>query len=122
MPTMTGADALVAALRAHGVDTLFALPGGQLDHFFDAMHRSGSGLRIIHSRHEQGVAYMAYGYARSTGRVGVYAVVPGPGLLNSSAALCTAWGNGAQVLCLSGQIPSTAIGRLYGELHEIPVG
>lgn len=120
MPTMTGADALVAALRAHGVDTLFALPGGQLDHFFDAMHRSGSGLRVIHSRHEQGVAYMAYGYARSTGRVGVYAVVPGPGLLNSSAALCTAWGNGAQVLCLSGQIPSTAIGRLYGELHEIP--
>lgn len=120
MPTMTGADALVATLRAHGVDTLFALPGGQLDHFFDAMHRSGSGLRVIHSRHEQGVAYMAYGYARSTGRVGVYAVVPGPGLLNSSAALCTAWGNGAQVLCLSGQIPSTAIGRLYGELHEIP--
>ncbi len=120
MPTMTGADALVAALRAHGVDTIFALPGGQLDHFFDAMHRSGKGLRVIHSRHEQGVAYMAYGYARSTGKVGVYAVVPGPGLLNSSAALCTAWGNGAKVLCLSGQIPSTAIGRGYGELHEIP--
>lgn len=118
--TMTGADAIVAALRAHGVDTIFALPGGQLDHFFDAMHRSGPGLRVIHSRHEQGVAYMAYGYARSTGRVGVYAVVPGPGLLNSSGALCTAWGNGAQVLCISGQIPSTAIGKLYGELHEIP--
>lgn len=120
MPTMTGADALVAALRVHGVDTIFALPGGQLDHFFDAMYRSGRGLRVIHSRHEQGVAYMAYGYARSTGKVGVYAVVPGPGLLNSSGALCTAWGNGAQVLCLSGQIPSTAIGKLYGELHEIP--
>ena len=120
MPNMSGADALVAALRAHGVDTIFALPGGQLDHFFDAMVRSGKGLRVIHSRHEQGVAYMAYGYARSTGRVGVYAVVPGPGLLNSSAALCTAWGNGAKVLCLSGQIPSIAIGRGYGELHEIP--
>ncbi len=120
MPQMTGADALVAALRAHGVDTIFALPGGQLDHFFDALARSGKGLRVIHSRHEQGVAYMAYGYARSTGKVGVYAVVPGPGLLNSSAALCTAWGNGAKVLCLSGQIPSTAIGKGYGELHEIP--
>lgn len=120
MPHMTGADAIVASLRAHGVDTIFALPGGQLDHFFDAMHRSGMGLQVIHSRHEQGVAYMAYGYARSTGKVGVYAVVPGPGLLNSSAALCTAWGNGAKVLCLSGQIPSTAIGKGYGELHEIP--
>jgi acetolactate synthase-1/2/3 large subunit len=117
---MTGADAIVHSLRAHGVDTIFALPGGQLDHFFDAMYRSGKGLRVIPSRHEQGVAYMAYGYARSTGKVGVYAVVPGPGLLNSSAALCTAWGNGAKVLCLSGQIPSTAIGKGYGELHEIP--
>ncbi len=117
---MTGADALIACLRAHSVDTIFALPGGQLDHFFDAMYRSGKGLQVIHSRHEQGVGYMAYGYARSTGRIGVYAVVPGPGLLNSSAALCTAWGNGAQVLCLSGQIPSTAIGKGYGELHEIP--
>jgi len=120
MSQMTGADALVAALRANGVDTIFALPGGQLDNFFDAMVRSGKGLQVIHSRHEQGVAYMAYGYARSTGKVGVYAVVPGPGLLNSSAALCTAWGNGAQVLCLSGQIPSTAIDRGFGELHEIP--
>lgn len=120
MSVMTGADALVASLRAHGVDTIFALPGGQLDHFFDAMYRAGNGLRIVHSRHEQGVAYMAYGYARSTGRTGVFAVVPGPGLLNAGAALCTAWGNGAQVLCISGQIPSTSIGRLYGELHEIP--
>ena len=119
MPHMTGAEAIVKSLRLYGVDTIFGLPGGQLDHLFDAMYREGASLRVIHSRHEQGVAYMGYGYARSSGRLGVYAVVPGPGLLNSSAALCTAWGNSTPVLCLSGQIPSTSIGRGYGELHEI---
>ncbi|MEQ8690259.1 MAG: thiamine pyrophosphate-binding protein [Pseudomonadales bacterium] len=120
MYTATGGDALVDALCANGIDTLFALPGGQLDHLFDAAFRQGDRIRLIHSRHEQGVAYMAYGYARSTGRVGAYAVVPGPGLLNSSAALCTAWANYTSVLALSGQIPMAAIDRGYGELQEIP--
>lgn len=119
MPKMTGAEAIIQSLRQYGVETIFALPGGQLDNLFDAMYKEGDELQVIHSRHEQGVAYMAYGYAKSTGKVGVYAVVPGPGLLNSSAALCTAWGNNAQVLCISGQIPSTAIGKGWGDLHEI---
>jgi acetolactate synthase-1/2/3 large subunit len=119
MPKMTGAEAIIKSLRQYGVDTIFALPGGQLDHLFDAMYKEGDDLQLVHSRHEQGVAYMAYGYAKSTGKVGVYAVVPGPGLLNSSAALCTAWGNNAQVLCISGQIPSHAIGKGFGDLHEI---
>ena len=119
MSKMTGAEAIIKSLRQHGVDTIFALPGGQLDNLFDAMYKEGGDLQVVHSRHEQGVAYMAYGYAKSTGKVGVYAVVPGPGLLNSSAALCTAWGNNAQVLCISGQIPSTAIGKGFGDLHEI---
>lgn len=119
MPKLTGAEAIIKSLRIHGVDTVFALPGGQLDHLFDAMYKEGENIQVVHSRHEQGVAYMAYGYAQSTGKVGVYAVVPGPGLLNSSAALCTAWGNNAQVLCISGQIPSHALGKGYGDLHEI---
>jgi acetolactate synthase-1/2/3 large subunit len=119
MSSITGAEAIVKSLRANGVDTVFALPGGQLDHLFDAMYREGDGIRLIHSRHEQGCAYMAYGYARSTGKVGTYAVVPGPGLLNSSAALCTAWSNYSPVLCISGQIPSAGIGKGYGDLHEI---
>jgi len=119
MSTMTGAEAIVKSLRANGVDTVFALPGGQLDHLFDAMYKEGDGIRLIHSRHEQGCAYMAYGYARSTGKVGTCAVVPGPGLLNASAALCTAWSNYSPVLCISGQIPSGGIGKGYGDLHEI---
>lgn len=117
--SMSGAQAIVRSLQANGVDTVFALPGGQLDHLFDAIYKAGDDLRLISSRHEQGVAYMAYGYAASTGRVGVYAVVPGPGLLNSTAALCTAWANNAPVMCISGQVPSTSLGKGYGDLHEI---
>ncbi len=119
MSRMTGAEAIIKSLLQYGVDTIFSLPGGHLDHLFDAIYKEGDKINLIHSRHEQGVAYMAYGYAKSTGRAGVYAVVPGPGLLNSSAALCTAWGNNAPVLCISGQLPSASIGKGYGDLHEI---
>ena len=62
---------------------------------------------------------MAFGYAQSTGRVGAYAVVPGPGLLNSSAALATAYACNAPVLCITGQVPSQQIGRGFGAHHEI---
>jgi acetolactate synthase-1/2/3 large subunit len=120
MPRVSGAVALLEAVMAHGVDTIFGLPGGQLDHFFDAIHGVGDRIRLIGTRHEQGAAYMAFGYARSTGRVGSYCVVPGPGVLNTAAALCTAYACNAPVLCLTGQIPSEAIGRGRGELHELP--
>jgi acetolactate synthase-1/2/3 large subunit len=120
MPRMTGARALVKSIMAHGVDTIFGLPGVQMDPFFNALYDEKNGIRVIHSRHEQGAAYMAFGYAQSTGRVGTYAVVPGPGLLNSTAALATAYGCNAPVLCVAGQIPSAMIGRDLGMLHEIP--
>jgi acetolactate synthase I/II/III large subunit len=120
MPRVSGAVALLEAVAAQGVDTIFGLPGGQLDHFFDAIHGAGERIRLIGTRHEQGAAYMAFGYARSTGRVGAYCVVPGPGVLNTAAALCTAYACNAPVLCLTGQIPSEAIGRGRGELHELP--
>lgn len=119
MTKMTGGEAIIKSLRANGVDTVFGLPGGQLDYLFDAMYKEGSDLRLIHTRHEQATAYMAYGYAKSTGKIGTCAVVPGPGLLNAAGALCTAWSNYAPVMCISGQIPSTAIGKGYGDLHEI---
>lgn len=119
MAQMTGGQALVKALRQYGVDVIFGLPGVQLDHLLDAIYGEGDYLRLIHTRHEQGAAYMAFGYAQSTGRVGVCTVVPGPGLLNTSAALCTAYGCGAPVLCVTGQIPSQFIGKGFGMLHEI---
>jgi acetolactate synthase-1/2/3 large subunit len=120
MARMTGGQALVKSLRNHGVDTIFGLPGVQLDGLFNALHDEGNAIRVIHTRHEQGAAYMAFGYAQSSGRVGVYTVVPGPGLLNTTAALATAYACNAPVLAVAGQIPSTAIGRGFGLLHEIP--
>ena len=117
---MNGAEAIVKSLQQYGVDSVFGLPGGQLDHLFDAIYKTDGNLKLIHSRHEQGAAYMAYGYARSTGRVGTYIVVPGPGLLNTTAALCTAYACNTPVLCLTGQIPSAGIGTGRGYLHEIP--
>jgi acetolactate synthase-1/2/3 large subunit len=122
MPTtrMTGGAALVEMLRRHGVDTLFALPGVQNDALFVALYDAGDGIRVIHTRHEQAAAYMALGYARASGKPGAYAVVPGPGLLNTTAALSTAYATNAPVLCISGQIPSDLIGRGFGLLHEIP--
>ncbi len=120
MTRMTGGRALVEMLTRHGVDTLFALPGVQNDALFVALYDAGEAIRVIHPRHEQAAAYMAFGYARASGRPGAFAVVPGPGLLNTTAALATAYATNTPVLCISGQIPSDLIGRGFGLLHEIP--
>ena len=117
---MSGAEALLGQLMANGVDTIFGLPGGQLDHFFDAMYQAGDNLRLFSTRHEQGAAYMAFGYARSTGKPGVYTVVPGPGVLNALSGLATAYACSAPVLFFAGQIPTNTIGAGLGMLHEIP--
>jgi acetolactate synthase I/II/III large subunit len=116
---MSSAEAAVATLIAHGLDTVYALPGVHNDHLFDAFHRASERLRVIHTRHEQAAAYMALGAALATGKPQTYAVVPGPGLLNSGAALLTAYGMNAPVLALVGQIPANAIGKAQGHLHEI---
>ncbi|HEU5018413.1 MAG TPA: thiamine pyrophosphate-dependent enzyme [Pseudolabrys sp.] len=116
---MSTAEATVESLLAHGMDTVYAVPGVHNDHLFDAFHRAGDRLRVVHTRHEQGAAYMALGAALATGKPQAYSVVPGPGLLNSAAALLTAHGMNAPVLGLIGQIPAAAIGRGFGHLHEI---
>ena len=116
---MTGGAAMVEGLLRNGVDTLFALPGVQLNHFFDAVYDKRNAIRVLNARHEQGAAYMAFGYAIATGRVGAFAVVPGPGILNTTAALSTAYGCSQPVLAITGQINAAAIDRGYGLLHEI---
>jgi acetolactate synthase-1/2/3 large subunit len=120
MPRMTGGEAIVDGLLRHGIDTVFGLPGVQTYGLFDAFARASNRLRLINARHEQTTAYMALGYACATGRPAAYAVVPGPGVLNTTAALATAWGVNAPVLCLTGQVPSAMIGRGRGQLHELP--
>lgn len=120
MARMTGGEAIVDGLLRHGIDTVFGLPGVQTYGLFDAFARNANRLRLINARHEQTTAYMALGYACASGRPSAYAVVPGPGVLNTTAALATAWGVNAPVLCLTGQVPSMMIGRLRGQLHELP--
>jgi acetolactate synthase-1/2/3 large subunit len=116
---MTTAEAATAALIAHGIGTVYALPGVHNDHLFDAFQRAGDRLSVVHTRHEQGAAYMALGAALATGKPQAYSAVPGPGLLNSAAALLTAHGMNAPVLALIGQIPAAMIGRGISYLHEI---
>jgi acetolactate synthase I/II/III large subunit len=118
MTSTSGGEAIVNGLVAHGVDTVFGLPGAQIYGLFDAFHQAQ--LKVIGARHEQACGYMAFGYARSSGRPGVFSVVPGPGVLNAGAAMLTALGSNEPVLCLTGQVPSAFIGQGRGHLHEMP--
>ena len=118
MTSTSGGEAIVNGLVAHGVDTVFGLPGAQIYGLFDAFHQAQ--LKVIGARHEQACGYMAFGYARSSGRPGVFSVVPGPGVLNAGAAMLTAFGSNEPVLCLTGQVPSAFIGQGRGHLHEMP--
>jgi acetolactate synthase I/II/III large subunit len=118
MTSVTGGEAIVSALVAHGVDTVFGLPGAQIYGLFDAFHQAQ--LKVIGARHEQACGYMAFGYARSTGKPGVFSVVPGPGVLNAGAAMLTAFGSNEPVLCLTGQVPTAFLGKGRGHLHEMP--
>jgi acetolactate synthase-1/2/3 large subunit len=120
MPEYTGGQALARSLVQEGVDTIFALPGVQLDWAFDGLYEVRDAVAVYHTRHEQATAYMADGYARTTGRVGVCMTVPGPGLLNAGAALATAYACSSPVVCLTGQIDSRGIDRGLSLLHEVP--
>ena len=117
---LTGGQAVVRSLIKEGVDTIFGLPGVQNDWLYNALYDYKDEIKVIHTRHEQGAGYMALGYNLASGKVGVCNIVPGPGFLNSSAALATAWGLNAKVLSLVGQIPQKAQGKGRGVLHEIP--
>src|SRR5262245_28929671 len=118
MSLTSGGEAIVNGLVAHGVDAVFGLPGAQIYGLFDAFHQAQ--LKVIGARHEQACGYMAFGYARASGRPGVFSVVPGPGVLNASAALLTAFGCNEPVMCLTGQVPTNFLGKGRGHLHEMP--
>jgi len=115
---MPGGDALAHQLVREGVHDVFGVPGVQLDYAVDGLAKSQ--IKYWNTRHEQATSYMADGYARSTGQIGVCMVVPGPGLLNALSGVATAYACSSRVLCIAGQIPSHSIGRGLGLLHEIP--
>jgi acetolactate synthase-1/2/3 large subunit len=118
--SVTAAQAIVDGLIRNGVDRIFGIPGVHTYALFDALYERRAEIRFTGTRHEQGAAYMAYGYAKSSGRVGVYTCVPGPGVLNTTAALCTAYAGNAPVLCVTSEIPAAEIGQGHGILHELP--
>ena len=109
---------MAESLYLEGVRVVFGLPGVQIYHALDGLQRHG-GIRFITTRHEQAASYMADGYARASGEVGTALVVPGPGLLNASAGIGTAYAASSPVLIVSGQIRRDLIGVNRGELHEV---
>jgi len=107
------------SLIQNGIKSLYCVPGIQNDHFFNALFDRQDQIEAIHARHEQGAVYMALGAALATGQPQAFSIVPGPGFLNGCAALCTAYALNAPLFGVIGQIPSGAIGKGLGLLHEI---
>jgi len=118
MARMTGGEALVKQLYREGVRVVFGLPGVQLYGVVAAL-RDEPGIRLVVTRHEQATSYMADGYARAGSTFGTALVVPGPGLLNASAGLSTAYAASSPVLMIAGQIPKAQLGKNIGVLHEV---
>ena len=115
---MTGGEAVVRSLELEGVRAVFGLPGTHALAMFDALHDAPD-IRRITTRHEQGAAYMADGYARASGEVGVCLTSTGPGALNCLSAMATAFADSSPVLNVSSQIPAAGIGRSKGYFHDV---
>ncbi|WP_071059212.1 biosynthetic-type acetolactate synthase large subunit [Pelistega sp. MC2] len=107
--TLSGAQALLNTLIEQGVDTIFGYPGGAVLPLYDALY-SEKRIRHILVRHEQAAIHAAEGYARSTGKPGVVLVTSGPGMANTTSGLLDAMCDSIPVLCISGQVATSAIG------------
>ncbi len=105
---LTGAKALVKSLEAEGVEIVFGIPGGVLLPVFDELHRSR--IRKVLTRHEQGAAHAADGYARATGRVGVCMATSGPGATNLVTGIATAFMDSVPLVAITGQVATNLIG------------
>ena len=115
---MTGGQALINSLYEEGVRVIFGLPGVQMYHAVIPV-LDYPDMKFITTRHEQATTYMADGYSRASGEIGVSMVVPGPGLQNASAGITNAYSASAQVLVIAGQINRDKISKDVGMLHEI---
>ena len=105
----SGSRIIIEALGRAGVDVVFGYPGGQIIPLYDALYDAP--LRHILTRHEQGAAHAADGYARATGRPGVVLATSGPGATNLVTGLATAHMDSVPVVAITGQVPTTAIGN-----------
>lgn len=115
---MTVGQALVAGLKARGVDVVFGIPGVHTIELYRGL--AGSGIRHVTARHEQGAAFMADGYARVSGKPGVAFVITGPGLTNALTAMAQARADSVPILVVSGVNRRSSLGLGLGLLHELP--
>ena len=118
MPRLTGGQAVVASLSAHGVDTIFGIPGVHTLPIYDALLDTPE-MRHMLARHEQGVGFMADGYARISGKPGVACVITGPGVTNIATPVADAYSDGIPLLVIASSLPRASRGRRRGELHEV---
>jgi acetolactate synthase-1/2/3 large subunit len=118
-PAQAGADILVQCLLNHGVEVVFAYPGGASMPIHQALTRVSSRLRTILPRHEQGGGFAAEGYARSTGRVGVCVATSGPGATNLVTCLADAKLDSVPVVAITGQVGTSVIGT--DAFQETPI-
>jgi|YelNatPaOPRAMG01_1025707.scaffolds.fasta_scaffold02416_14 acetolactate synthase-1/2/3 large subunit len=109
MVEMTGAEAVVEALKREDVSVIFGIPGGANLPIYDELYDSG--IRSILCRHEQSAAHMADGYARASGRVGVCMATSGPGATNLVTGIATAYMDSSPIVAITGQVPRAMIGR-----------
>jgi thiamine pyrophosphate-dependent acetolactate synthase large subunit-like protein len=114
----TGAQLLLEALKAHGVDTIFGIPGIHNLAIYDALVGELA-VRVVTTRDERGAGHMADGYARATGRPGVCLTVPGPGVTNALTAIGEAYADSSPVLLLASQLPSGAVTLDREDFHQL---
>ena len=108
---MTGGDIFVECLKAQGVSVIFGLPGNHLDTVYESLYNNQDSIQHYVTRHEGGASFMADGYARATGEVGVCMTVPGPGSNNASIGIGEANTASSPVLWITGQNPSYLASR-----------
>jgi thiamine pyrophosphate-dependent acetolactate synthase large subunit-like protein len=113
----TGAQLAIASLEAHGVDTIFGIPGVHTLALYDALRTSS--IRHVLARHEQGAGFMADGYARASGRPGVACVITGPGVTNIATPIGEAYTDSSPVMVISSNNPRAHVDAMRGNLHDL---
>jgi acetolactate synthase I/II/III large subunit len=107
---LTGAEAVIRSLETCGVEICFGIPGGAILPIYDALASTGTKIKHVLVRHEQGAGHMAQGYARATGRVGVAMATSGPGATNLVTPVADAFLDSTPLVIVTGQVPTHLIG------------
>ena len=114
---MNAAEVIVGSLEKHGVEYVFGVPGGAIESLNNALHKSS--IKVIVAKHEEGAAFMADGYARVSGNIGVCCSTAGPGATNMITGIASSFGDSIPVIALTGQVSTSLFGK--GAIQEFSV-